>query len=33
MVDKMIFKNENLVLKVSNSYDPLKLNLDEWDDL
>ena len=32
MVDKMIFKNENLVLKVSNSYDPLKLNLDEWDD-
>lgn len=31
MVDKKIFKQSDLVLKVSKKYDPMKLDLDEWE--
>lgn len=31
MQDIHIFKNQDLILKVNQTYDPTKLNLDEWD--
>ncbi len=31
MQDIHIFKNQDLILKVNQTYDPTKLNLDQWD--
>lgn len=31
MLDKKVFKQKNLVLQVTNKYNPMKLNLDEWE--
>lgn len=31
MLDKKVFKQKNLVLRVTNKYNPMKLNLDEWE--
>ena len=31
MLDKKIFKQSDLVLQVTKKYDPIKLDLDEWE--
>ena len=32
VLEKKVYKQEDLILKISDSYDPFKLSLGEWEE-